>query len=200
MKNALQEAYIQVARHSNKLEAMCPKGEKDIRKHSLNAELYEALLKEDAEKVKELCENDEEQGLHILTIHDDTVLQAATYSNQSELVLSLLDALPARHLDKMTRQNLEGNTLLHDAAASNSSQSLAVAKKVLEKAPGLLCMRNHLGETALFRAVRHGKMDVIAFLEKQIGGYDKENQQPFLQRSDKTTILHMAILVQHFGN
>jgi hypothetical protein len=133
----------------------------------------------------------------LLTIHDDTVLQTATYSKQPNLVLSLLDALPHAHLDKMTRQNLVGNTVLHDAATSN--QSLVVAMKVLEKAPGLLCMRNQLGETALFRAVRYGKMEVFDFLAGKIMGYDEATQKPFLQRSDKTTILHMAILVQQYG-
>jgi ankyrin repeat protein len=182
------------------VEAMCPTGEKDVRDvHRLNAELYHALLKEDAdpEKVKQLCAEVDERGLHILTIHDDTVLQAATYSRQTDLVLSLLDALPVCHLDKMTRQNHNGNTILHDAATSN--QSIKVAEKVLEKAPGLLCMRNHLGETALFQAVRYGKQEMFDFLVKRIDSYPEANKQLFLQRSDKTTILHMAILGQHFG-
>ena len=49
-------------------------------KLSLNAKLYDALLKKDTDMVKQLCEDVEEHGLHILTIHDDTVLQAAAYA------------------------------------------------------------------------------------------------------------------------
>ncbi|KAG6695435.1 hypothetical protein I3842_09G097000 [Carya illinoinensis] len=175
---------------------MPSKAEKDAKKHGLNAKLYKALLKEEAtDKVKELCGDVEEKGLHILTIHDDTVLHAATYSKQSRLVLDLLEALPPDHLDKMTRQNHQGNTILHDAATSDN---LDVAQKVLEKAPGLLSMRNHLGETALFRSVRYGKEKIFNFLMGKISSYSEANQQLFLWRSDKTTVLHVAILAHHF--
>ncbi|KAF3950525.1 hypothetical protein CMV_023737 [Castanea mollissima] len=165
-------------------------------KYRLNALVYDALRREDEEEVIKLCEYFEEQGLHILTVHDDTVLQAATYAKKPSLVLRLLQDLPDRHLDKLTRQNLAGNTILHETAISN--HSLEVAKRVLEKAPGLLCMRNNLGETALFRTSRYGKQDMFDFFAKKISGYDEENQKVFLQRRDKTTILHIAILSHHF--
>uniref|UniRef100_A0A7N2LRJ6 Uncharacterized protein n=1 Tax=Quercus lobata TaxID=97700 RepID=A0A7N2LRJ6_QUELO len=74
-------------------------------KHRLNALVYDALRREDEEKVIKLCEDFEEQGLHILTVHDDTVLQAATYAKKPSLVLRLLQELPDRHFDKLTRQN-----------------------------------------------------------------------------------------------
>jgi ankyrin repeat protein len=92
--------------------------------------------------VKQLCEDVDQHRLHILTIHDDKVLQAAAYANKPDLVLRLLEDLPDRHLDKLTRQNHIGNTILHETAISN--KSLEVAKKLLEKAPGLLCMRNYV--------------------------------------------------------
>ena len=135
--------------------------------------------------------------MSILTIHDDTVLQVASYAKKHDLVLRLLEELPNRHLDKLTHQNHIGNTILHEAAISN--YSIDVAKKVLEKAPGLLCMRNHIGETALFQSVRYGKQIMFNFLAKKIADYDEPNQKLFLQRRDKTTILHIAILAQHFG-
>ena len=167
------------------------------RTQKINADLYKALQSEDTRTVEQLCEEVEERGLHILTIHDDTVLQVASYAKKHDLVLKLLEELPDRHLDKLTRQNHIGNTILHEAAISN--YSIDVAKKVLEKAPGLLCMRNHIGETALFRSVRYGKQIMFNFLAKKISDYDEPNQKLFLQRSDKTTILHIAILAQHFG-
>uniref|UniRef100_A0A7N2LU42 PGG domain-containing protein n=1 Tax=Quercus lobata TaxID=97700 RepID=A0A7N2LU42_QUELO len=162
----------------------------------LNAKLYKALQSEDTRTVEQLCEEVEEHGLHILIIHDDTVLQVASYAKKHDLILRPLEELPNRHLDKLTRQNHIGNTILHEAAIYN--YSIDVAKKVLEKAPGLLCMRNHLGETALFRSVRYGKQIMFNFLAKKIADYDEPNQKLFLQRSDKTTILHIAILAQHF--
>lgn len=166
-------------------------------KHSLNAKLYDALGKVDATTVKQLCEDIDEHGLHILTINDDTVLQAATFAKMHDLVLGLLEDLPDHHFDKLTRQNHVGNTILHEAAISN--KSLELAKKMLQKAPGLLCMRNHLGESALFRTARYGKRKMFNFLAGKISGYDEENQKLFLRRTDKTTILHMAILAHQFG-
>ena len=99
-------------------------------------------------------------------IHDDTVLQAATYAKKPSLVLRPLQDLPDCHPDKLTCQNLAKNTILHETAISN--QSLKVAKRVLEKAPGLLYMQNNLGETALFRTTRYGKHDMFNFLAKKI--------------------------------
>ncbi|XP_042940465.1 uncharacterized protein LOC122275463 isoform X2 [Carya illinoinensis] len=167
-------------------------------KHKKNVDLYRALLDDKTKKVKKECARFDEHALQILTIHDDTVLHAATYAKQSRLVLDLLEALPSAHLDRMTRQNHQGNTILHDAATSEDN--LDVAKKVFEKAPGLLCMRNHLGETALFRSVRYGNKKIFNFLAEKIDGYKEDHtKQLFLQRSDKTTILHVAILAQHFA-
>ncbi|KAG2688457.1 hypothetical protein I3760_09G096000 [Carya illinoinensis] len=59
-------------------------------------------------------------------------------------------------------------------------------------------MRNQLGETALFRSVRYGKEKVFKFLAGKISGYNLANQQLFLQRSDRSTILHVAIVNEHF--
>ncbi|KAG7963029.1 hypothetical protein I3843_09G097100 [Carya illinoinensis] len=96
----------------------------------------------------------------------------------------------------MTRQNHIGNTILHEAVVSN--EQIEVAKKILEKAPGLLCMRNHLGETALFRSVRYGKEKIFQFLAVKISEYKEVNQQLFLKRTDKSTILHAAVLSDEF--
>ncbi|KAG7963035.1 hypothetical protein I3843_09G097700 [Carya illinoinensis] len=104
--------------------------------------------------------------------------------------------IASRSLDKMTRQNHQGNTILHDAATSDN---LDVAQKVLEKAPGLLSMRNQLGEIALFRSVRYGKEKIFNFLMGKISSYSEANQQLFLWRSDKTTILHVAILAHYLA-
>ena len=77
----------------------------------LNAKLYKALQSEDTRTVEQLCEEVDEHGLHILTIHDDTVLQVASYAKKHDLVLKLLEELPDRHLDKLTRQNHIENTI-----------------------------------------------------------------------------------------
>jgi hypothetical protein len=183
---------------------MASTAEKNIGKyHQLNGELYKALLTiENKEmEVMELCARFDEHAFHILSIHNDTVLHKAIYAKQANLVLRLLEALPrGRHLDKMTHQNEAGNTILHEAATLDQENSVEVATKMLEKAPELLCMTNKLGETALFRAARYGKTGIFNFLAKKIlEHHDEASLQRSIQRNDKTTILHIAILSQHFG-
>ncbi|KAJ0083752.1 hypothetical protein Patl1_30687 [Pistacia atlantica] len=167
-------------------------------KHFINSELYNALMiQEDEKRVIDLCRKIPDHALHILTVHDDSLLHMATYSKKSDLVVKLLEELPDQYLDKMTRQNKAGNSILHETATSN--HALPVAEKVLKRAPGLLCIRNNNGETALFRAARYGKADIFYFLAGKICDYDQASKLPFFQRTDKTTVLHIAILSQHFG-
>ena len=105
-------------------------------KHSLNAKLDKALENNETETVSQMCEEVDEHGLHILTILDNTVLHMATYANKSELVLRLLQELPNHHFDKLGCQNQLGDTILHMTAVSND-KAHEVARKLLEKAPGL---------------------------------------------------------------
>jgi ankyrin repeat protein len=166
-------------------------------KQKINGNLYYALMKGNKNRVAELCQKIQDHALHVITVNDDTVLHMATYAKEASLVEKLLDELPDHHLDKLTRQNRVGNTILHETATSN--HTVAIADKLLKRAPGLLGMRNHNGETALFRAARYGKTDMFNFLAAKVSGYDESGLQFYVQRSDKTTILHMAILSLHFG-
>ncbi|XP_073268720.1 uncharacterized protein [Populus alba] len=166
-------------------------------KQKINGDLYCALMKGNTKSVADLCLKLQDHALHVITVTDDTVLHMATYAKEASLVEQLLDELPDHHLDKLTRQNGVGNTILHETATSN--HTVAIARKLLKKAPGLLGMRNHNGETALFRAARYGKTDMFDFLATRVSGYDESGLQFYVQRSDKTTILHMAILSLHFG-
>ncbi|KAA8520155.1 hypothetical protein F0562_014411 [Nyssa sinensis] len=171
-------------------------------KHGYNKEMYAALMTGDGGRVIELCRRVPDGPLHILTIHNDTVLHMATYSKQKDLVLELLRELPENHLDKMTCQNDIGNTILHEAATSN--RIVPAAMEMLRKAPKLLGIRNKRGETALFRAARYGKIEMFQFLDSEVNRiYGNEGREEvrkaFYQRDDKTTVLHMTILTEFFG-
>ncbi|KAF3947642.1 hypothetical protein CMV_026251 [Castanea mollissima] len=175
---------------------MASTGEKRVvfKDHESNGKLYEALLKEDTKAVLKLCADMEDHALHILTIHEDTVLHKAAYSKQADLVLSLLKDLPSCHDNKLGRKNRSGNTILHEAATLDHRSSVKVAEEMIKRDQELLRMRNELGETPLFRAARYGKTEIFNFLADE----EKDMQQS-VQRNDKTTILHIAILSQHFG-
>ena len=165
----------------------------------LNGELYNALLKEEMENVINLCERVPDHAMHAVAIHNDTVLHLATYSKQAELVLRLLQVLPHHLIEKMTtRKNVTGNTVLHEAATLDD-RSVEIATKMLEKAPELLNICNELGESVLFQAARYGKTQIFNFLADIFSKYDEAKQKLFSQRTDKTTMLHIAILARHFG-
>ncbi|KAM3701917.1 hypothetical protein ACJW31_05G212300 [Castanea mollissima] len=175
---------------------MASTGEKRFvyKDHESNGKLYEALMKEDTEAVLKLCADMEDHALHILTIHEDTVLHKAAYSKQADLVLSLLKGLPSCHDNNLGRKNRSGNTILHEAATLDHRSSVKVAEEMIKRDQKLLRIRNELGETPLFRAARYGKTEIFNFLADE----EKDTQQS-VQRNDKTTILHIAILSQHFG-
>ncbi|KAJ9689817.1 hypothetical protein PVL29_012471 [Vitis rotundifolia] len=167
----------------------------------LNRELYKALMKGDEKEVIQLCLSIPEGPVHIMTIHMDTVLHLATYSKQADLVLKLLENLPETHLNKLTLQNDAGNTILHEAATSNSTTN--AAREMLNKAPELLRLRNFLGETPIFRAARYGKTRVFEFLATEVDKVcarmtEEHRIDAFFRRTDGTTILHISILAEHF--
>ncbi|KAI7999609.1 Ankyrin repeat-containing protein ITN1 [Camellia lanceoleosa] len=178
--------------------------ENDEKKHELNRDLYSALMRGDGNKVIEHCKKIPHGPLHILTIHNDTVLHMATYSKQKELVLELLRLLPDKDRKMIMAENDIGNTILHEAATCN--KIVLAAKEMLRKTPELLRNKNKRGETALFRAARYGKMEMFKFLDDEVNRVCEneriektERCREFYQRDDNTTILHISILTEHFG-
>lgn len=164
----------------------------------VNKELYEALMKGDTEKVILWCGRIQNGPLHALTIHHDTVLHMATYSKQGNLVRRLLNLVPEEHSHSLTCRNDVGNTILHEAATDDGA--VLAAMEMLRKAPTLLSMINRRGETAIFRAARYGKNRMYAFLDAEMHKTIKsdEDLRSFHFRDDKTSILHISILTEHY--
>ena len=169
--------------------------------HVFNAKLYRALLNQNANEVKELCGFSEDRAMHI-TIHNDTVLHLAIYSKQVDLALSLLiNQLPEELYHKMTQANNNGTTILHEVATLQDERSVSLARTILERAPDLLSKRNNLGESVVCKAATYGKNKIFEALLDKVSDpvNDEARLQPFIQRTDMTTILHIAILTHHFG-
>ncbi|XAR53822.1 hypothetical protein NMG60_11022511 [Bertholletia excelsa] len=170
-----------------------------------NKKLYQALMGREEEEVIKLCREVPDGPMHVLTIHESTVLHWATYSKQVNLVFNLLGQLSDADTHKLTTRSKAGNTILHEAATSN--QLVGAAAEMLRKAPELLEIKNKRGETALFRAARCGKTQMFRFLDEKVNvclasegeGVLEEGRRKFYQRSDETTILHISILIEHFG-
>ncbi|KAL7185570.1 hypothetical protein ACSBR2_027504 [Camellia fascicularis] len=167
-------------------------------------EIYIALMREEENKVLQLCEKFQDGPLHVITIHNDTVLHMATYSKQTDLVLNLLKRVSSDHIHKMTHQNGVGNTILHEAATSD--KLLPAAIEMLRIAPQLLNICNKFDETALYRAARFGKLDMFKFLDDEVNRICRTVRdvrggdcKAFYQKKNNDTVLHTSIVVEEFA-
>ena len=98
-------------------------------------------------------------------------------------------------LPPLTQKNALGDTVLHDAAATNMT---SLAKELLIVAPELLSIQNNNSETPLFRAVRFGHTEMFRLLADWVKILKVPNL-PHLTDMDGSTILHMAIIAEFFG-
>ncbi|KAI3725328.1 hypothetical protein L1987_65113 [Smallanthus sonchifolius] len=163
----------------------------------VSSELYEALICGEEARVIEICAAIPKGPLYTPTIHDDTVLSLATNLKRNDQVLELLDMVPMHDSHKLTWQNSGGNTILHEAGFNN--KTVEAAAEMIARAPMLLGMTNRLGETPLFTAAISGKTKIFKLLHREVLrttlGQDLRN---FLQRDDKSTILHKAIFSRNY--
>ncbi|KAA8526406.1 hypothetical protein F0562_008391 [Nyssa sinensis] len=104
---------------------------------TIEDELFEALVIENnMSRVMELCGKAEEGPLHKITIQKDTVLHMAVHTEQADLVLELVKALPENEDSIIGAVNDGGNTILHEVAISD--KLVGAAEEMLRKAPELL--------------------------------------------------------------
>ncbi|WOG82024.1 hypothetical protein DCAR_0101183 [Daucus carota subsp. sativus] len=167
---------------------------------SNNAELYQALIKKDEQKVLDLCEKyaEEEGPMRVVTIHKDTILHVALYSMQVGLVIKLLENLSPQYIHLMDRKNSGGNTVLHEAATYD--KLLDAVEMMLKLRKNLLTITNNNMENPLFRAARYGQKAIFKFLSGCIvKDFDTEELEKYHQKFDGSTVLHAAIAAEHFG-
>ena len=196
----------------------------DTKRKDRIAELYQALKKKN-KYLAQICGDQplEDPLQTISNIYDNTFLHLAIRFKQKDMVKELLRMLPKEGKPPLWNiKNKEGNTILHELACSDSMKNLA--EKVLKNCKDndqmlLLTARNKFGETPIFCAARHGQTEMFKFLAKEmklkVGSVKdvmslpedmklKELQelsksQHHLQRDDKTTVLHISITTECFG-
>ena len=196
----------------------------DTKRKDRIAELYHALKKKN-KYLAQICGDQplEDPLQAISNIYDNTFLHLAIRFKQKDMVKELLRMLPKEGKPPLWNiKNKEGNTILHELACSDSMKNLA--EKVLKNCKDndqmlLLTARNKFGETPIFCAARHGQTEMFKFLAKEmklkVGSVKdvmslpedmklKELQelsksQHHLQRDDKTTVLHISITTECFG-
>ncbi|KAL6332601.1 hypothetical protein AAG906_009921 [Vitis piasezkii] len=167
----------------------------DTKRKDRIAELYQALKK----KNKYLSQINLDQPLEdplqtISNIYDNTFLHLAIRFKQKHMVEELLlKLLPKEGNPPLWNiKNKEGNTILHELACSDSMKNLAqeALKICKDKDSELLTARNELGETPIFCAARHGQTEMFK---------SEDEVKHHLQRRDNTTVLHISITSECFG-
>ena len=164
------------------------------------ADLCKAMMKKDYKEVRQLCRKVPEGPLQRISIYDDTVLHMAAHSKQNDLLLDLLKTMPESLNHKLSViRNTDGNTILHEVATS--SAMVSAAREMLRRDLELTIAANNLGETPIFCAARYGLIQMyhILAVQMELEKLSVEESKPHLQRNDGTTILHIFIAAECFG-
>ncbi|ONH95754.1 hypothetical protein PRUPE_7G089200 [Prunus persica] len=151
---------------------------------------YELAMNGQWESLKRFYKGREFEVLGQMTTKNDTVLHVAGLAGRKDVLVFLI-SLIEEDRDALIVENNRGNTPLHEVAASGNFDS---AKLLVEYNGALVEIRNHLGETPLYRAAAFGHTDLVQYLATQVDGDIKQH----FHRNDKVSILHMAVLGQHF--
>ena len=144
-----------------------------------------------------------------LTVDGDTAFHIAAYSEKTELLTRLLSLVPYdRVFEALSKKNTHGNTTFHEVAATDKVEAAKILFRKLQGVYGqdkvggnnmahlreLLEYRNQLGETPLYRAVALGHFKMAKFLAAYV-----EDIRDHFHRNDHMSILHIAVIGQHFG-
>ena len=163
-------------------------------------EWYKALKEKNKYVAQVLGNNLPEHPLEkISNIYDNTFLHMAIRFKEKDLVYELLKLAKEDNRTVLSNEkNNEGNTVLHEVATSDTM--IYVAEKMLEIDQQLLFERNNLGETPIFCAARYGQIEMFWFLAEQLKQRaSPEVAESCLQRTDRTTVLHISIFSECFG-
>jgi ankyrin repeat protein len=194
------KSYIFLSKISSNLGEMAT----DLSPFSGLKKPYQAALNGDWEAMKSFYDKHPEHVVRPLTIDGLTAFHIAGYNSKgTELLQHLLGLLPPSDISlAISKKSYHENNVFHEVASTNNVESakllittlsgnnLPELKKILED-------RNQIGETPLFRAAALGQTKMAKFLAKLVG--DLGEISPHLHRYDSMSILHAAVLGQHFG-
>ncbi|XP_063947184.1 uncharacterized protein LOC108195430 isoform X2 [Daucus carota subsp. sativus] len=174
------------------------------------SKVYKSIASKKLVSLEFLCEYWNEEPAEPLDCEGNTLLHLLVISNSENALRKLMDDgdVSQAHL---TKQNLRGETALHEAARHGN---LGIVVLLLEKEMKLIQMLscsdpmcnceecaekgnlasvpNNLGETALFLAAACGKLDIFKLILKY------GNDDCTTQRKDGCTVLHAAIMGEHY--
>jgi ankyrin repeat protein len=163
---------------------------------------YQAALNGDWEAMKSFYDKHPEHVVRPLTIDGLTALHIAGYSSEgTKLLQHLLSLLPPSEIPlAISKKSDHHNNVFHEVASTNNVASAKLliselSQNNLSKLKMILEDRNQIGETSIFRAAALGQTKMVKFLAKILVG----DISPHFHRHDSISILHAAVLGQHFG-
>ncbi|KAI5312125.1 hypothetical protein L3X38_041298 [Prunus dulcis] len=142
-----------------------------------------------------------------MTTNKDTALHilASNHGGSSQLK-ELIELIPEQRKIRqaLMMENKDGNTPLHEAAASGNMEAAKLLVNEDKRLSGqegcsdssctpLVEIRNQLGESPLYRAAAFGHTNLVKYFRSEV--HDVEQH---FKRNDGLSILHTAVIAQNF--
>ncbi|KAH9803492.1 ANK REP REGION domain-containing protein [Citrus sinensis] len=132
------------------------------------------------------------------TVNGDRAIHIAAAMEDPQLIQEFLESLTSEtRLEVLKQTDAFGNNGLHEAAIV---ENFDVARTLIDFSrqsgdayKNLLEATNGLGETPVYRAAALGKTKLLQIWTEQVG-----DLRHHFRRNDGKTVLHMAVLGQHF--
>ncbi|KAB2637558.1 hypothetical protein D8674_028092 [Pyrus ussuriensis x Pyrus communis] len=178
---------------------------------------YEHFIQGNWEGVKKYYETYPAKLLRPMTLNGNNVLHlAASCSSNCQRDLKFLIDICSGSTSNMSCSlripNNDGNNVLHQVAVSGSVEAAEfLVNKYNDPVPDichtdeendtrpLLWTRNKLGETPLYRTAAFGHTKLVKFYCDKLKAESPDNLiEKQFKRSDKISILHIAVIAQHF--
>ncbi|XWS18158.1 hypothetical protein CRYUN_Cryun32bG0018300 [Craigia yunnanensis] len=173
-------------------------------------EAYAKVLINDVQGLNGIYQKNPDDLFNRMTACRDTIFHIAAYIGSEEVLQVLVKMVPqSKKRELLKMKNIHGNTILHEVATTTNIKAADVIIRELLFSNGplnhendirereeILANQNKLGETPLFRAAEYGNKMMVMYLAREIERVG--NLHNHYKRNDGVSILHIAVIGQHF--
>ncbi|XP_057994373.1 uncharacterized protein LOC110641920 [Hevea brasiliensis] len=163
------------------------------------------IAKEEWESVKEFYKKYPDCLLDTLNTGGDTVFHIAMHSKTKKRFVDLKEIAQSCSMgnDLFFKRNRNGNTILHEAAATGNTEVMEIILNDHSEPIKLIEIKNILGENPIFTAAAFGQKEIVKLLTKFNYGENADNgmilAQSIIRFDDEKSILQVAIEGEHLG-